>query len=199
MAAYIDVKQIKEYVKPDAKTVTLKCGDRSQVIVLVYQKTGFGHKRFFSCPKCAGRVQHLYLVNGNWSCRKCSGVNRYYGIQNSTKGGYEEIAYRMKRYADKQGIKFDFPFDYTVFGCDERTKKDKFRQHLMILQALENMRFQAIFYKTKFKPGVIRLVTSGKHPLLKSVTLLDMKDNVYDWVKGVQVTDAPTTRELLKH
>lgn len=197
MASYIDVQQIKKYIKPDAKTVTLKHGEKSQVIGLEYQTTGFGQKRFFSCPKCGGRVQHLYLVNESWSCKKCSGVNRYYGIQNNTKGGYDEIAYRMKRYADKQGIKFTFPFDYMKFAFDERITKNRFRQSLMILQALENMRFQAIFYKTKFKPGVFRLVTSGKHPLLHKVTLMQMKENTYDFITGKQIT-IPSGKELLK-
>ncbi len=187
MAQRIDVRQIKEYIKPDAKTVVISSGDKKQKVSLAYQKTGYGNKRYFMCPNCSERVESLYWVNGYWSCRKCSGVNPYNGIQNKTKGGYAEIAYRMQKYADAHDIQFDFPFNYLEFINDDRLQKKKFRNNLLVLQALESMRFHSLFFKVTYKASVLKSVTSGKHPLLQRVTLMELKDNTYDWSTGKQI------------
>jgi hypothetical protein len=185
---HIDIRQLKGRIKEGTSKVTLKTGDKVQIIHLGYQKTGHGQKRFFICPDCSNRVEKLYCTAAyTWKCRRCSGAKPYCGIQNSTKGGYDEIAYRMKKYADKRGIQFDFPFDYLAFTFDRRIKGARFRRYVKVLQALENMRFHALFFKVTYKPGIIRQVTSGKHPLMQNVTLNDLKNNVYDWNTGTQI------------
>lgn len=181
MTDCIDIRQLKGKIKDDAQSVVIKTGDKKQTVILEYQKVGYGQKRFFVCPVCSKRVEQLYPTKTIWKCRKCSGVLPYQGIQNNTKGGYEEIAYRMKRYAKKQEIDFTFPFDYTQFALDKRNRKPKFRENLKILQALENMRFQCIFQKVRFQNKTIRAVLSGKHILLQVTTLQDLQNNVYDW------------------
>lgn len=189
MVYCIDVGQLKGHIKADAQSVTIKIstGDKSQVICLAYQKTGYGQKRFLVCPICSKRVQHLYLSEGsNWKCQKCSGVNPYHGIQNKTKGGYDEIGYRMRRFAEKNGISFTFPFNYLNFAFDDRMQKKKFRQCVKVLQALESMRFHSQFFKATYKPKIIRAVTSGKHPLMQN-TLYDLQNNIYDWNTGKKI------------
>ena len=178
---FIDVRNLKELVKSDAVNVTLSLGGNKRTVNLAYQKTGYGQKRFFICPYCGKRTEHLYIVGDHLKCRVCSGVKKYEGIQNNTKGGYDEIGYRMQKYAAKHDIVFDFPFDYTAFIFDTRTSKKKFRDALNILQALENMRFHALFFKCRYKPSVIKSVLSMQHPLMQQVTLKELKDNIYNW------------------
>lgn len=151
------------------------------------------------CPICSKCAKQFYLHNDLWMCRKCSGVNPYQGIQNNTKGGYDEIAYRMIRYAKQNDITFDFPFDYLKFCFDPRNTKKKFRKSVKILQALENMRFQGIFFGTTYTAKVIKNVTSGKHLLLETETMKDLKDKFYDWNTGKEiVTSVDSARVKLK-
>lgn len=195
---YIDVRDLKGKIKPDAQLVTLGIGERKQKVLLVYQKTGYGQKRFFLCPSCEKRVEHLYVTSkGILKCRKCSGI-RYKGIQDTTKGSYDEIAYRMKRYANKHNIDFDFPFSYLAFANDKRCNKQKFRQYLTVLQALENMRFQALFYKTRYTSKLLHQVISGKHPLLYLLTLSDLRKWLYDWHTGKQIMQAASAKDILQ-
>lgn len=182
----IDVRDLKGKIKNDAKGVTLRTGDKKQHIRIAYQNTGFGKKRFFVCPYCSKNVQHLYIDGTDLKCRTCGGV-KYTGIQNCTKGGYDEIAYRMIRYAKQNDITFDFPFDYTTFIFDTRTSKKKFSDALKILQALENMRFHVLFFKSRYKPSVIKSVVTMQHPLIQSATLKELKNNIYDWNTGDRV------------
>lgn len=184
----ISVKQFKGKVKPDAERVTFTDDTGKQnTIEFCYQKTGFGKKRFLMCPYCSKRVEILYRSESGYKCRDCLGIKPYKGIKNMTKGGADEIAYRMKQYAYKHDITFEFPFDYTVFGNDERSRKQSFRDKLIVLQGLENMRFQAIMGKTIYSSKVISSVCRGKHPLLKAVSLYDLKNWVYNWNTGKEI------------
>ena len=184
----INIKQFKGKVKPDAERVTFTDDTGKQnTIEFCYQKTGFGKKRFLMCPYCSKRVEILYRSESGYKCRDCLGIKPYKGIKNMTKGGADEIAYRMKQYAYKHDIVFEFPFDYTVFGNDERSRKQSFRDKLIVLQGLENMRFQAIMGKTIYSSKVISSVCQGKHPLLKAVSLYDLKNWVYNWNTGKEI------------
>lgn len=193
----IDIRQLKGNIEADAEKIKIETADKKQIVSLAYQKTGFGCKRYFVCPECSKRIEQLYFNGALWKCRRCSGANPYWGIQNSTKGGYDEIGYRMKRYAMMQNIEFDFPFDYLKFANDNRMKKSGFREKLMILQGLENMRFCSIILKINYEYRIIRSVLSGKHILLHTVTLMDLKNNLYDWHTGEQIRLA-SVKALLK-
>lgn len=194
--ARIDVRDLKGKIKDDAKGVTLRIGDKMQHIRIAYQNTGFGKKWFFVCPYCSKNVQHLYIDGTDLKCRTCGGV-KYTGIQNCTKGGYDEIAYRMKRYAAAHDIQFSFPFNYLDFALDARIRKTKFRDSVKVLQALENMRFQGIICKTTYSAETIRQVTSGKHPLLQICSLMELKEYFYDWETGKQII-IPSVKSILK-
>lgn len=183
----IDVRQLKDHIKPNETVITIKAGNQVQKISLEYQKVGYGERRFFRCPHCSKRVEHLYFNGELWRCAKCHGINLYHGIQNKTKGSYDEIAYRMKRYAEKNKIQINIPFNYIEYAQDKKIKRSKYRQHLKVLQALENMRFHALFFGQTYKPKVIRSVISGQHPIMQHITMAELKDNIYDWNTGIRI------------
>lgn len=185
---YIDVKQFKGKVSPDAKSVTFQIEEGVEnTVCFGYQKTGYGKKRFFLCPYCKRRVTRLYFVDHSYKCRECAGINQYKGIKNMTKGGSDEITYRMLRYAEKHDIVFEFPFDYLQFVTDERVRKKSFLKSLKILQGLENMRFQSVMSKVTYSSKVLSSVCSGKHPLLQEKSLDDLKNCIYNWNTGEEI------------
>ena len=192
----IDVRDLKGKIKDNAVQVTLEVIGKRHQIMLAYQNNGFGKKRFFVCPYCSKNVQYLYITGNSLKCRVCSGM-KYTGIQNNTKGGYVEIAYRMKKYAAAHDIQFDFPFNYLDFVLDGRMHREKFRNYVIVLQALENMRFQGIICKTTYSAKTIRQVISGKHPLLQKCTLMELKEYFYDWETGQQII-IPSVKSILK-
>lgn len=185
---YIDIKQFKDIVKPGIKSTTfLDSEGVENTVFFGYQKTGYGEKRFFLCPCCSKCVQRLYRVGYSYKCRDCAGVNPYRGIKNMTKGGSDEIAYRMLKYAERHNIQFEFPFDYMQFAIDERTRKKSFLKSLTILQGLENVRFQAIMSKVTYSSKVLSSICNDKHPLLQEKSLDDLKNWFYDWNTGKEI------------
>lgn len=184
----INIKQFRGKIRPDAGNVTFTDSTgKKNTIQLGHQKTGFGKKQFLLCPYCSRRVEILYHSKSGYKCRMCTGIKHYKGIKNMTKGGADEIAYRMKQYAYKNEIEFDFPFNYMSFWNDVRVKRKSFRNKLIVLQGLENMRFQAIMGKVTYSPKIISSVSRGKHPLLKAVSLYELKNWVYNWNTGKEI------------
>lgn len=167
----------------------MKAGNRIKVqyfgkefcVNFAEQKTGFGIRKFFACPVCGKRRTKLFLNRSGLRCVECAGINPYIEIQNTTKGGYREIEYRMKRFAKKNGIKIEkWPFEYTAYSMDPAYNRKKFQKALKILQVLENMRLQNILFKTTFRPRTIKAVLNGKHPALTRYTLPELQR--YLWV-----------------
>lgn len=175
----IDISQIEKKYKTGSSLCAEIDGER-YIIQLAEQKTGFGSRKFFVCPKCGRRTKLLYQ-NGEkpFYCDKCAGINLYKAIQNGTKGGETELEYRMERFARKNKISFEYPFDYMQFAKDPRNTKTDFRQCLLILQALENMRMQNILYKTVYGPKTIKAVLNGSHPLLQEKGIEKIKKYLY--------------------
>jgi hypothetical protein len=173
--ACLDISRIDKQYKAGSSICATVDGEQCAV-QLAAQKCGFGERKFLVCARCGRRTMRLYKKAGAlFLCDKCAGINLYKPIQNGTKGGYIELAYRMERYATKQGIVFKYPFDYKQFLNDPRMKKPSFRKSILILQALENMRAQNIFFKTVYKQETIKAVLSGKHPLLSKKSLYEMQ------------------------
>ena len=179
----IRIGQIKDKCRPGAVSVTIGGNDsrKEQTIDLHRERSGCCDRLFFLCPSCGKKSVVLYLSGKGWTCRTCCPVSPYEGVQNKTKGGADEIGYRMKRYAIKKGIRFEHPFSYTAFALDDRISLEAFRKDLKVLQALENMRTQAIFFGRRYTAAQIRQVTRGKHPLLERCTLHDLLSVLYDW------------------
>lgn len=171
----LDISRIDKKHKAGSRLCAMVDGETFNV-QLTEQKTGFGSRKFFICPECERRTMRLYRRAGTlFICDKCAGINLYKPIQNGTKGGYIELSYRMERYAAKRDISFDYPFDYAQFADDPRSDDAAFRQSLLILQALENMRSQNIFFKTVYSQKTIKAVLTGKHPLLSEKSLFEMQ------------------------
>ena len=181
----LDVNKIKDKVSPDHCQLTYTT-DQKRPLQVEYQKTGYGKRPFLICPLCGRRFKRLYLCGNVLMCRDCGNVPVYKGIQNNTKGGYDEIGYRMQRYADAHDIRFSFPFDYLAFVLDERCSLKSFRLSLKILQGLENMRSQSIFEQKQYSNQTIKAVLTGKHPLIvnERVTLQSLRNWFYEWERG---------------
>ena len=175
----IDISQIEKKYKAGSSLCAEIDGER-YTIQLAEQRTGFGSRSFFVCPECGRRTKRLYQnCEKPFYCDKCAGINLYKPIQNGTKGGETELEYRMERFARKNKINFEYPFDYMQFAKDPRNTKADFRQCLLILQALENMRMQNILYKTVYSPKTIKAVLNGSHPLLQEKGIEKIKKYLY--------------------
>lgn len=148
---------------------------------LSWQKTGFGQRCFMVCPACGKRFASLYIKDQRIRCRKCAGINPYYPIQFTTKGGYAELEYRMRNLAAKHDITFTLPFDYQAFLFDQRLQKESFQEVIRILQALENMRAQSIFFNKTYPARHIKAVLMGRHPTLSGRSLQELRDYYLSW------------------
>ena len=155
--------------------------------MLCLSKDGIWLETILFCPYCSKRVQRLYRVGCTYKCQKCSGLKVYRVSEIQQKAGYDEIAYRMKKYAAKYDIQFKFPFDYACFALDKRTRRKSFVRCLKVLQALENMRFYSLFFRAQCKSKVIKSVMTGNHPIIQSTTIEELKNNIYDWNTGMQI------------
>ena len=165
-----------------AENLTATVDGGKYMIQTAEQKTGFGTKRFFLCPECEKRKTRLYFFGNGFRCASCGGINPYRGIQNGTESGERELAYRMMRFAAANGIRIkSWPFNYLDYMDDRRINRGSFRKKIAILQALENLRFQNIFFKRVYSQGIIRAVLKGEHPAVKKLSLWDLKESILDF------------------
>ena len=168
--ACLDISTIPKPQKAGKSIIATVNGEEYR-LQLSAQKTGFGVRKFLVCPECERRKTKLFIekdAKNGFKCADCIGLNLYRAIQNGTKGGYLELHYRMDRYAAKHGIAINkWPFSFFDYVDDPRFGKADFKRALKILQALENMRGQNIFFKTIYKPETIKSVLTGKHPNLQ--------------------------------
>lgn len=178
----LDVSTIPKPKKAGKSIVATVNGEKYR-LQLSEQKTGFGVRKFLVCPECERRKTKLFIEivpKTGFKCADCMGLNLYRGIQNGTKGGYLELHYRMERYAAKNGIAIkSYPFNFAEYLDDPRAEKPRFQRALKILQALENMRGQNIFFKTTYKPGNIKAVLTGKHPNLQRYSTRELQQFYY--------------------
>ncbi len=180
----ISMENLKSILDQGQDHFTLTLDERKHLFRLSWIKVGYGQRCYLVCPVCGKRYNKLYIINQQIKCRECGDLKKYWAIQNSTKGGYTELEYRMGSYAKKHSISFKYPFDYTDFMLDDRWYRKRFKDALKVLQALENMRMQAILLNVTFKPAEIRSVMSGEHKILKKHSHEDLKDYVYPWGSG---------------
>ena len=148
------------------------------------QRTGFGEKIFFKCPICGSRRTKLYVCQHRLVCRGCITYNPYYSITHTTKNGYENLSYRMRGFAKKHDIDLKFPFFYMDYPKPKWKHEERWCEILAILQALENMRNQAIFFNKRYKTIVIQSVLQGKNMFLYACELYDLYKYFYDWDEG---------------
>lgn len=200
----ISTSQFKDYDK-EADSICLPAGDKMQEIDFAYLPVAGRQdrwKRFFICPECGKRKRELYLIGGEWQCASCGHLKKYRGIQYTTRGGFDEISYRMRMYGKKIGIQIHFPFDYLEYAIPDPpiTKKriEEHRKHMKVLQSLQNMRNQALFFGTRYNAALFRQVTSGRHPLMKEHTLQELRTYLYDWKNNTVVQGAEAIEKFRK-
>lgn len=156
-----------------------------QKILLNRVKVGCVCKVFFSCPFCGRNCERLFFEQGMFRCFRCCSVSPYKGIQNTTKGGDDYIAYKMQRFAIKNGIgQFNFPFDYVKHPKPKGKHSDRWKKNLAIMQGLENMRTQSIFFNKIWKQKVIQSVEQGRNKLLE-LPLWTLKDRFLSFEEGL--------------
>ena len=181
----IHIKQLSGAITPKSSGVIIEAEGKKEKILLSRVKVGYGYKVFFSCPICGKNSERIIFEDGLFSCSKCSSAKQYRGIQNTTKGGDDFIAYKMLRFSMKVGIgQFNFPFDYAEHPKPKGKHSDKWNKNLAIMQCLENMRFQSIFNKKIWDLKVIQSVEQGKNRFL-SLPLLALKDSIFPIEKGI--------------
>lgn len=187
MRYFVTVADIKSIMNIDnVPAVDFLCDNKQVHVDLARQKTGFGYKVFMVCPRCGSRRAELYMCRDNLICRDCYPVRVYKTRQDSTDGGYDEITYRMNRLAARYGIQIKQPFSYYQLinkkpkNMHQRTWERIIRQ----LQLLANMRFQALFFKTKYSPKAIRYALSH---CLYLFSLHDMEKYLIDWQGCIEI------------
>lgn len=188
--SYIDVKDVKPLIEAENGNILHLWGFE---IPLSRQKTGFGVRMFFLCPRCGERRAKLYDLNGRLYCRSCIPSNRspYAGLTHVTKGGRLDINYRMHRLAKKYDIDIKMPFYYYDYPKPKGCSHYKWEFVMRQLQALENMRNQSIFCKKKWKTRTIRSILDGTNIILLNddcdagLTLYEMTKFFIDWDDGV--------------
>ena len=148
------------------------------------QRTGFGEKTFFKCPICESRKTKLYLVQDMLVCQGCITYQPYYDITHRTKNGNINLYYRMNRFAMKNEIDIKVPFCYWEYPRPKGKRVKKWDMALRILQALDSMRTQSIFFNKRYSNKVIQSVMQGKNRYLHVCTLYDLRNRFYDWDAG---------------
>lgn len=187
---YIDVKDVmevmreSEYPGTDQYNTYLSVEGQPFCVKIAYQKTGFGEKSFLCCPECGSRRVKLYLYSGRLLCRDCLPYSIYRGLTHTTKGGYKYIKYRMQRLAANNGIILKGPFCYYNYPNPKGKNDDAWEMVLKKLQALENMRIQALSFNKRYSEKTIRSVLQEKNVLLYILDLYDIDRYFYNWDKG---------------
>lgn len=181
----IRIADFKKVTEKDSKAVMVTCDGVKQKILFSIIKVGYGQKAFFLCPICGKNKEKLYLENKLFRCSECCSLNFYRGIQNTTKGGDAYIAYKMQRFAQRCGIgKFEYPFDFRKYPRPKGKHKIKWEKNLAIMQSLENMRSQSIFFNKVWDSKTIQSVEQGKNKFL-SFPLPMLERNLYAFDSGV--------------
>ncbi|HCG36162.1 MAG TPA: hypothetical protein DER23_07450 [Clostridiales bacterium] len=176
--AFVKIEQFKDVYEKGKSSATGIFEDKEVRFFFSKVTVGYGYRHYFVCPVCGGYCIKLYYKDNIFRCIKCSGINAYEGIQHTTRGGYDFIMYKMERFAAKHGIKVEtkdefqkgllqYPFDYRDYNRPYRRKREPWEKALKILQALESMRTQSIFFGKIWDAETIRSVETGKNKYLE--------------------------------
>ena len=163
----VKIKQFERVYKHGKTQITGKFAGYTVTFFFGSVKVGYGTRYYFICPVC-GKYREELIFNGTiFTCFSCAGVNPYAGIQQSTRGGETFITYKMYRYARTHKIEgFHFPFSFYDYPRPKRRNPQKWHDAIKILQALENMRNQSIFFSRVWNVKTIRSVERGTNAYL---------------------------------
>ena len=165
----IKVSQFKKLYKQGESRARWTCEGKTGYIHFGKVEASFGMRHYFICSLC-GEYREKLTFNGDiFACFRCFGVNLYAGIQATTRGGSEFIAYKMQRLAAKNRVEdLKFPFNFYQYERPYRYNQDRWSRALLILQALESMRNQSIFYEKVYDVKIIKSVERGEHKAVQS-------------------------------
>lgn len=201
MRTYIDIKDCTDMCAelPPAASFMLQDNGRQYDVEFTKQKTGYGEKNFFVCPKCGSRRTKLYLYRTLLLCRKCYPIPIYRSIKNVTPGGYKYIAHKMSVLAQHEGIELKRgPFCYLEYSKPKYKHFEKWHMAITKLQALENMRNQAIFFRKRYPLDVIDSVLKEENVFLYVCNLYDLYEYFYDWEEGSRVFPGESQKKIRK-
>jgi len=133
---------------------------------IIMQRTGFGQRRYFLCPACGRKCSKLYHINlleAMLYCQRCTPINLYRYRQNLyDEGGRALITWHMKKLAaaiSDEPIKY--PFSYLDYPIEppQGMRSKRYRNTLLKLQVMENMRVATYAYGCRFAGSDIRKYT----------------------------------------
>lgn len=145
---------------------------------VTYQRTNYGRKAFLVCPVCGKRRARLYMLNGRTFCRDHI-PNLYAGIQKTTKGGYDRIAYTMQKIAGRYRIPLPksalsfHPEEYLL--TDQRPRYMRKRQFTAIigkLAVLYDLWF-AVWAAAPCTPSIVGQIERAQESDLHGVPLFE--------------------------
>lgn len=90
----------------------------------------------------------------------------------------------MQRLAEKNEIILKGPFHYDDYPKPKGKNADEWELILKKLQALENMRNQAIFLNKRYSNQTMRSVLQGNNALLYELWLYDLDRHFYNFDEG---------------
>lgn len=171
----VDIKQFKKATDAGKRKLTGKYEGMPVSFYFTKVRVGYGYKHYFICPNCGSNRSRLVFNGTMFYCVQCLRVNPYRGIQTTTRGGDVFIMYKMNRIAQKQGIIIKYPFDYHDYERPRGKWVKQWEKSLKILQALENMRSQSIFFRKVWGVETIRSVEEGTNAYLEYPVSLLLK------------------------
>ncbi|MDY4404215.1 hypothetical protein [Blautia sp.] len=186
MREYVDIRDCIALGAHEMNSVKICTGEGKEYSVgFSKQKTGYGEKAFFICPMCGKRREKLYILGGSLLCRECYPDSIYRNIKNVPVGSSSYLAHRMRSLAKKEGIIIKrFPFCYMEYEKPIYKHFEKWHMAITKLQAMENMRFQAIFLRKRYHHEVINSILEERNTFLFTLDLYDMDRYIYDWEAG---------------
>lgn len=181
----INIKDFSKMIEKGSRYVVVLYGSTKYKLIFSTVKVGYGEKLFLSCPICGKNKCTLFYKNNLFRCSECCSINLYKGIQNTTKGGEAYLEYKMNRFAMRCGIgEFEYPFDFHKYPRPKGKHKENWNTNLAIMQCLENMRSQSIFFQKIWNSKTIQSVERKKNKyLLYPLPLLEKY--FYDFDKGI--------------
>ena len=88
MKKFIDIQDCVSSAPREMTAATIRLDNgREYEVQFADQRTGYGEKKFFICPRCGSRRTKLYLYGNQLLCRSCYPGEFYRTIKNVTPGG----------------------------------------------------------------------------------------------------------------
>lgn len=160
---YIAQKLNKLILKREATKIEIYHKNKIvEVIKISKQKTGFGEREFFICPKCGKRRQQLYYSKGYFLCRCCLDKNIYdYRTNLYDENSLNLIHYKMLKLAQKIKIDLKFPFKPHEYKRPKYMREEKFSKILRELMILQQLKYNVLRYDARYSAKQINQIVKN--------------------------------------